>query len=77
MGQEHKTRKPVELIMDEMRVRNLVAMTFNHYFVDSDTAIAQSFKSVNVAVCKTPSTEPSLVLIGPQKQIRKQSLQLY
>lgn len=76
MGQEHKTRKPVELMMDEMRVRN-PAMTFNHYFVDSVTAIAQSFKSVNVAVCKTPSTEPSLVLIGPQKQIRKQSLQLY
>lgn len=62
MAQEHKTRKPVELTVDEKCVRNPVevAMTFNHYFVDSVTDIAQSFKSVNVALCKTPSTEPSL-----------------
>lgn len=41
MGQEHKERKPVEILLDEKRISDPagVATAFKNYFVDSVASI--------------------------------------
>lgn len=59
MGQEHKERKPVEILLDEKRISDPagVATAFKNYF----STLLHLLFFTDTSICSVLSSEPSLV----------------